>query len=214
MPQRRHRLYEHPFDLVSIDCLAAIGMDYWKIPSGEITNLPYLRKIGALGGKVIMSTGMSTLDEVEAAVQVLEKAGTPRSSVWLLHCTTQYPAPYESVNLRAMDALATLGCAGVGYSDHTCGTDVAVAAAGRGAVDYREALHPRPQSARPRPQGVARACRTRRTCAPRPHCRDRARLGRKKVADAESSNMEVARKSIVAACHIKRAKSLTTIILQ
>ena len=83
-----------PFDLVSIDCLAALGMDYWKIPSGEITNLPYLRKIGALGAKVIMSTGMATLAEVEEAVKVLEDAGTPRSSVILLHCTTQYPAPY------------------------------------------------------------------------------------------------------------------------
>ena len=94
-----------PFDLVSIDCLAAIGMDYWKIPSGEITNLPYLRKIGALGGKIIMSTGMATLAEVETAVEILEHAGTPRSHIWLLHCTTQYPAPYESVNLRAMDAV-------------------------------------------------------------------------------------------------------------
>ena len=122
-----------PFDLVSIDCLAKLDMDYWKIPSGEITNLPYLRKIGSLGAKIIMSTGMATLDEVEYAVKVLEESGTPRSNIWLLHCTTQYPAPYESVNLRAMDALATLGCAGVGYSDHTIGTDVAVAAVARGA---------------------------------------------------------------------------------
>ena len=197
-----------PFDLVSIDCLAAIGMDYWKIPSGEITNLPYLRKIGALGGKVIMSTGISTLDEVEAAVQVLEKAGTPRSSVWLLHCTTQYPAPYESVNLRAMDALATLGCAGVGYSDHTCGTDVAVAAAGRGAViiekhftldrnlpgpDHKASLEPAELAELVRRVRIAETA-----------------LGseEKKVADAESSNMEVARKSIVAACHIKKGEIL------
>lgn len=122
-----------PFDLTSIDCLAEIGMDYWKIPSGEITNLPYLRKIGALGAKIIMSTGMASLAEVAAAVNILEKAGTPRSRIWLLHCTTQYPAPYESVNLRAMDVLATLGCAGVGYSDHTVGTDIAVAAVARGA---------------------------------------------------------------------------------
>ena len=82
-----------PFDLTSIDCLAEIGMDYWKIPSGEITNLPYLRKIGALGAKIIMSTGMASLAEVEDAVNILEKAGTPRSRIWLLHCTTQYPAP-------------------------------------------------------------------------------------------------------------------------
>lgn len=122
-----------PFDLVSIDCLAALDMDYWKIPSGEITNLPYLRKIGRLGQKVIMSTGMATIDEVAAAVDVLEQSGTPRSSIWLLHCTTQYPAPPSSVNLRAMDALAKLGCAGVGYSDHTEGYEIAVAAVARGA---------------------------------------------------------------------------------
>lgn len=118
-----------PFDLVSVDCLVPLAMDYWKIPSGEITNLPYLLKIGRLGGRVIMSTGMATLDEVEAAVRVLESAGTPRGNIWLLHCTTQYPAPLQSVNLRAMDALASLGCAGVGYSDHTEGIEVALAAA-------------------------------------------------------------------------------------
>ncbi|MDE6468559.1 MAG: N-acetylneuraminate synthase family protein, partial [Muribaculaceae bacterium] len=122
-----------PFDLVSIDCLAPLGMDYWKIPSGEITNLPYLRKIGRLGERVIMSTGMATLAETEAAVKVLEEAGTPRSNIILLHCTTQYPAPYESVNLHAMEALGTLGCAAVGYSDHTQGIEVSVAAAALGA---------------------------------------------------------------------------------
>ena len=82
-----------PFDLDSIDFLATLGMDYWKIPSGEITNLPYLRKIAMQHGRVILSTGMSTIDEVEAAVAVLEGGGTPRSAVWLRHCTTQYPTP-------------------------------------------------------------------------------------------------------------------------
>ena len=187
-----------PFDLVSIDCLAPLGMDYWKIPSGEITNLPYLQKIGARGEKIILSTGMATLAEVETALQVLEKAGTPRSNVYVLHCTTQYPAPLESVNLRAMDVLATLGCAGVGYSDHTEGIDVSVAAAARGAVviekhftldrnlpgpDHKASLEP----------------------AELKHLVDALRrvsvmLGseEKIAADAERPNMEVARKSIVA----------------
>ena len=92
-----------PFDLVSIDSLAEIGMDYWKIPSGEITNLPYLRKIAAKGGRVILSTGMSTLDEVADAVDVLEKGGISRDDIILLHCTTQYPTPYSDVNLKAME---------------------------------------------------------------------------------------------------------------
>lgn len=187
-----------PFDLVSIDCLAPLSMDYWKIPSGEITNLPYLQKIGARGEKIILSTGMATLAEVETALQVLEKAGTPRSNVYVLHCTTQYPAPLESVNLRAMDALATLGCAGVGYSDHTEGIDVSVAAAARGAVviekhftldrnlpgpDHKASLEPAEL------KRLVDAVR-----------RVSVMLGseEKIAADAERPNMEVARKSIVA----------------
>lgn len=198
-----------PFDLVSIDCLAALDMDYWKIPSGEITNLPYLRKIGALGGKIIMSTGMATLEEVETAVEVLEKAGTPRSQIWLLHCTTQYPAPYESVNLRAMDALTTLGCAGVGYSDHTVGTDVAVAAVARGArivekhftldcnlpgPDHRASLEPKQLA-----EFVAAIRRTEAALG----------SGVKEAAAAERPNIEIARKSIVAARDIAAGELLT-----
>lgn len=198
-----------PFDLVSIDCLAALDMDYWKIPSGEITNLPYLRKIGALGGKIIMSTGMATLDEVETAVEVLEKAGTPRRQIWLLHCTTQYPAPYESVNLRAMDALATLGCAGVGYSDHTVGTDVTVAAVARGArivekhftldcnlpgPDHRASLEPKQLA-----ELVAAIRRTEAALG----------SGVKEAAAAERPNIDIARKSIVAARDIAEGELLT-----
>lgn len=198
-----------PFDLVSIDCLAALGMDYWKIPSGEITNLPYLRKIGALGAKVIMSTGMATLAEVEEAVKVLEDAGTPRSSVILLHCTTQYPAPYESVNLRAMDALESLGCAAVGYSDHTIGTTVSVAAVGLGAKviekhftldrnlpgpDHRASLEPHELKQLVDEIRIAESA---------------LGSGIKTVADAERPNIEVARKSIVAACHINAGEILT-----
>lgn len=94
-----------PFDLVSIDCLAPLGMDFWKIPSGEITNLPYLRKIAAKGGKVILSTGMSELPEIEAAMNVIEAGGIQRSDISLLHCNTQYPTPMRDVNLRAMEQL-------------------------------------------------------------------------------------------------------------
>lgn len=198
-----------PFDLVSIDCLAALDMDYWKIPSGEITNLPYLRKIGRLGAKVIMSTGMSTLAEVEAAVEVLEKNGTPRSNVWLLHCTTQYPAPYASVNLRAMDALATLGCAGVGYSDHTKGIEVSVAAVARGArivekhftldsslpgPDHKASLEPAELAA------LVAAVR---------HTEAALGDGDKHVAEAEAPNKSVARKSIVAARDIAMGEIFT-----
>ena len=198
-----------PFDLVSIDCLASLGMDYWKIPSGEITNLPYLRKIGAQGGRVIMSTGMATVPEVEAALDVLASAGTPRTSVILLHCTTQYPAPLESVNLRAMDALADLGCAGVGYSDHTVGTDVAVAAVGRGArviekhftldktlpgPDHRASLEPAEL------KELVDAVRRAETSLGD---------GCKQAAEAERPNIAIARKSIVAARPISAGEMLT-----
>lgn len=198
-----------PFDLVSIDCLAELNMDFWKIPSGEITNLPYLRKIARLGGKVIMSTGMSELPEVEAAVHVLEANGTPRSSVWLLHCTTQYPAPYSSVNLRAMDELKSLGCAGVGYSDHTVGTEVAVAAVARGAriVEKHFTLDrnlPGPDhKASLEPSELAELVRDIR------HTEAALGSGVKTVADAEAPNIVVARKSIVAAVPIAAGEELT-----
>lgn len=198
-----------PFDFDSIDLLDEIGMDYWKIPSGEITNLPYLRSIGAKAGKVILSTGMSTLTEVEDALDVLSKAGTPRERIWLLHCTTQYPTPYDAVNLRAMDALKALGCAGVGYSDHTMGITVPVAAAARGASiiekhftldrtlpgpDHRASLEP---------VQLAEMITAIHDCE--------AALGSetKGVTDAEKPNIAIARRSIVAARHIASGEILS-----
>lgn len=198
-----------PFDLVSIDTLVPLGMDCWKIPSGEITNLPYLRKIGRRSEWVILSTGMSTLPEVEAALEVLEQSGTPRSKVYLLHCTTQYPTPYPAVNLRAMDALRTLGTAGVGYSDHTLGIEIPVAAAAMGArviekhftldknlpgPDHRASLDPAELAA------MVSAVR---------NVEQALGSGLKLVADCEAPNIEVARKSIVAARPIAKGELLT-----
>ncbi len=198
-----------PFDLVSIDCLDALGMDYWKIPSGEITNLPYLRKIARLGGKIILSTGMSELHEVEEALQVIERNGTPRSGVILLHCTTQYPTPMSSVNLRAMDALRSLGCAAVGYSDHTQGISVPIAAVARGAAviekhftldrslpgpDHKASLEPDELAA------MVRAIRD---------IEQALGSAEKKVDDVERPNQTVARKSIVAARPIKAGEVFT-----
>lgn len=198
-----------PFDLVSIDTLAPLGMDYWKIPSGEITNLPYLRKIASKRGRVILSTGISRLDEVETAVGVLEQGGISRDNIILLHCTTQYPTPMEAVNLRAMDTLATLGCAAVGYSDHTRGIEVPVAAVARGArviekhftldktmegPDHKASLEPDELAA------MVSAIRNIEQALGSPD---------KRVAEAEAPNIEVARKSIVAARDIKAGELLT-----
>ncbi|MDE7141740.1 MAG: N-acetylneuraminate synthase family protein, partial [Muribaculaceae bacterium] len=198
-----------PFDLRSIDCLAPLGMDFWKIPYGEITNLPYLRKTGALGQPVILSTGMSDLGEVEAALRVLEEAGTPRRMVGLLHCNTQYPTPMRDVNLRAMDALRTLGAGAVGYSDHTVGTEVPVAAAALGAriiekhftldktlpgPDHRASLDPAELAMMVRQiRNIGQALGS----------------AEKRVSPSERPNIEVARKSIVAARDIARGELLT-----
>lgn len=198
-----------PFDLVSIDTLVSLRMDYWKIPSGEITNLPYLRKIARRGEKIILSTGMSTLDEVEQALKVIEENGTPRSNVILLHCTTQYPTPMRDVNLRAMLALKSLGAGGVGYSDHTLGIEVPVAAAALGACviekhftldkslpgpDHRASLDPSELAAMVREvRNIELALGD----------------GIKRVAETERGNIVVARKSIVAARDIKAGEVFT-----
>ena len=125
-----------PFDLSTIDLLKDLGINKWKLPSGEITNLPYLRKIGAFGQEILLSTGMCDLDEVAAALAVLEGAGAERSQITLLHCNTEYPTPMSDVNLRAMKTLkaAFPGLKGVGYSDHTLGVEVSIAAVAMGAT--------------------------------------------------------------------------------
>ena len=122
------------FDIESVDLLVRHGQNHFKIPSGEITNLPYLRHIGRLGKSVILSTGMANLGEIEAAIDALEAAGTPRAMLTVLHCTTEYPTPMAEVNLRAMLSIhAAFGLA-VGYSDHTQGIEVAIAAVAMGAT--------------------------------------------------------------------------------
>lgn len=130
---RKIGFFSTGFDIKSIDLLVSLGQDHFKIPSGEITNLPYLRHIGRFGQAVILSTGMATMDEIEAAIVVLEQAGTPRTSITVLHCTTEYPAPMAEVNLRAMQNIRTAFGVAVGYSDHTSGIEVAIAAVALGA---------------------------------------------------------------------------------
>lgn len=120
------------FDIESVNLLNGFGMAYFKVPSGEITNLPYLRHIGSLGKQIILSTGMANLGEIEAAINVLEAAGTHRDRITVLHCTTEYPTLMSEVNLRAMQSISTAFGVKVGYSDHTPGIEVATAAAALG----------------------------------------------------------------------------------
>lgn len=121
------------FDMTSLAFLQDLGQHLHKVPSGEITNLPYLRAIGGYGRPVILSTGMATMEEVEAALHVLEQAGTRRTDITVLHCNTEYPTPMQDVNLRAMQTIANQFGVAVGYSDHTAGIEVSVAAVALGA---------------------------------------------------------------------------------
>ena len=122
------------FDTESVDYLVSAGVGLLKIPSGELTNLPYLRHIGRLRKPVILSTGMATLAEVGEALEALELAGTKRSDITVLHCTTEYPTPMRDVNLRAMLSMRDAFGIAVGYSDHTLGIEVPIAAVAMGAT--------------------------------------------------------------------------------
>jgi N,N'-diacetyllegionaminate synthase len=122
-----------PFDMESIDLLNSLGLSVFKIPSGEITNFPYLKKIGSLNKKIIISTGMSDLKEIKEAIEVLNKAGTSTKNISILHCNTEYPTPFEDVNLNAMLTIKKKFKTMVGYSDHTLGIEVPIAAVALGA---------------------------------------------------------------------------------
>ena len=122
------------FDASSVDLLIELGVDFLKIPSGEITNLPYLRHVGSKGLPIILSTGMCTMQEVRNALEVLEEDGSKKSDITVLHCNTEYPTPMEDVNLLAMLSIEKELGVKVGYSDHTLGIEVPIAAAAMGAT--------------------------------------------------------------------------------
>ncbi len=191
--------YSTGFDTQSVDMLVGLGIDSFKIPSGEITNLPYLRHIGQYRKPVILSTGMSNLEEVAAAVAVLTQAGTAREDITVLHCSTEYPTPMEDVNLRAMLTMGKSLGLPFGYSDHTRGIEVATAAVALGATviekhftlsrelpgpDHRASLEPDELKAMVTSiRNIERAMGD----------------GIKRPCPSEIKNMAVARKSIVAA---------------
>ena len=193
-----------PFDFESIDFLAELDLPLYKIPSGEITNLPYLEKIGKIGKPVILSTGMSTLEEVREALDILRENGCPKVSV--LHCNTQYPTPYEDVNLAVMDSLRKKLGIEVGYSDHTLGIEVPIAAVAMGATiiekhftldksmdgpDHKDSLEPDELSA------MVRAIR---------NIEKAIGSADKRVTESEQGNKCVVRKSIVAKREIRKGE--------
>ena len=198
-----------PFDLESISLLDQLGLTLFKIPSGEITNLPYLRKIGALKKEIILSTGMATLKEVADAIEVLTNAGTAHEKITILHANTQYPTPMEDVNLRAMQSMGEHFSMAYGYSDHTLGIEVDIAAVALGASviekhftldntmpgpDHKASLEPKELTAMVKSiRNIERA------------------LGstRKQPTPSETPNIAISRKSIVAASTICKGDVFT-----
>jgi len=193
-----------PFDHGSIDLLNGLGLQIFKIPSGEITNLPYLRHIGSLGKKVVLSSGMSTLEEVGDALNILINAGTSKDNITVLHANTMYPTPMEDVNLNAMLTIQKEFAVDVGYSDHTLGIEVDIAAVSMGAriiekhftldktmdgPDHKASLEPEELKA------MVSAIRNIEKA-----------LGsyEKKPSPSEGVNIDIARKSIVANQIIKK----------
>ncbi len=197
-----------PFDHDSIELLDALGLEIFKIPSGEITNLPYLKHIGKLGKQVILSTGMADIGEIEDALDVLVAAGTKKDNITVLHANTMYPTPMEDVNLKAMQTIACTFGVKVGYSDHTLGIEVPIAAVAMGATviekhftldktmegpDHKASLEPDELKA------MVKAIR---------NIEQALGNGIKKPSNSEKPNMAIARKSIVASRSIKKGEIL------
>ena len=193
-----------PFDLDSIAFLETFDMDFWKVPSGEVTNLPYLEAIARTKRKVVMSTGMCNMNEIQDAMEVLKKNGT--TEITLLHCNTQYPTPYEHVNLSAMSTIKDNLHKEVGYSDHTQGIEVPIAAVAMGATviekhftldknmegpDHKASLNPSEL------QQMVVAIR---------NIEQAIGNGLKEPSSSEMANKGVARKSIVASRNIKQGE--------
>lgn len=196
-----------PFDIQSIDFLNELGCDIWKIPSGEITNYPYLVHIAETKKKIIMSTGMSTLAEVVSALDILRSNGA--TDIQLLHCTTQYPTPYSAVNLKAMLTLKSeTGCE-VGYSDHTNGIEIPIAAVAMGAVIIEKHFTLDRNMEGPDHKASLEPGELKQMVDSIRHIEEALGDGKKKPADIELSNINIARKSIVAKKFIKRGEVLS-----
>jgi len=198
-----------PFDHDSIELLNELGLEIFKIPSGEITNLPYLRHIGRLNKKIILSTGMANLGEVEAAINVLIEAGSQRENITVLHANTEYPTPMQDVNLKAMQTLGQAFDLAYGYSDHTNGIEVPIAAVAMGASviekhftldktmegpDHKASLEPHELTA------MVQAIRNIEQALGSPV---------KQPSPSEAKNKPIARKSLVAKAVIKQGETFT-----
>lgn len=207
--ERNIRFWSTAFDMESIEFLHSLNMGLWKIPSGEITNYPYIKKIASFHEQVILSTGMCELSDIEAALNVLIEEGVKKDDITILHCNTEYPTPFADVNLKAMLEIGEKFGVKIGYSDHTKGIEVPIAAVALGATviekhftldknmegpDHKASLEPDELKAMVSSiRNIEQALGT----------------GHKTISESERKNIEIARKSIVAACPIKKGELLT-----
>jgi len=207
--RRNIKFLSTAFDFGSVAFLDTLDLGVWKIPSGEITNYPYLRQIAKTNKKVILSTGMATLREIEEAITVLEKFGTPRNNITLLHCTTEYPAPKNEVNLRAINVLKETFGLPVGYSDHTEGIEIAVAAVAMGACVIEKHftldrnMEGPDHKASLQPDELIQMVQYIR------NVESALGSGVKEPSPSEKANISIARKSIVAGRKIKKGEIFT-----
>ena len=202
-----------PFDLESVEYLDSLGQKMWKIPAGEITNLPYLERIGRVqreGKKIILSSGMSTPEELDTCVNVLTKAGTAKKDIILLHCNTEYPSPDKDINITAIDALIEqFPDMQIGFSDHSVGYVAAIGAATKDIVMIEK--HFTLSKDMPGPDHLASATPEELTvlCEGVRRIQEMLGNGTKFVTESEAKNKTVARKSIVAARPIKKGERFT-----
>ncbi|MHA1384777.1 MAG: N-acetylneuraminate synthase [Candidatus Helarchaeota archaeon] len=198
-----------PFDLDSIDLLNELGLEIFKIPSGEIINLPYLRRIGSLNKKIILSTGMADLGEIEDALDVLTEHGTDKDNITILHCNTEYPTPFEDVNLKAMLTIKNSFGVKVGYSDHTLGIEVPIAAVALGAKVIEKHFTLDKNMEGPDHKASLEPGELRRMVNAIRNIEKALGNGIKKPSNSETKNLSFVRKSIVAIKPIKKGEIFT-----
>lgn len=204
------KFFSTAFDLESLEYLKDIGLDLVKIPSGEITNLPYLRKAAQLFSEVILSTGMSTIDEIGDAVKVFCDAGIPKNKITILHCNTEYPTPFQDVNLKAMLNIGETFGTAIGYSDHTLGIEVPIAAVALGAsVIEKHFTLDRAMEGPDHAASLEPAELKNMVSAIRNIEKAISGSGLKRPSVSEKKNIAIARKSIVAKKDIKKGSIFT-----
>ena len=197
------------FDHDSIELLAELNIPLFKIPSSEITNLPYLRHIGKMGKPIIMSTGMSTLDEVHNALNILIESGAEKEQITILHCNTEYPTPMKDVNLKAMLTIKDELGVNIGYSDHTLGIEVPIAAVAMGATVIEKHFTLDRNMPGPDHRASLKPDELREMVVAIRNIKKAMGAGEKKPSSSETKNISVVRKSIVAKMSIKKGELFT-----